>query len=203
MTQVIWFEDQVPLLGQIGALRHNLIEDYVEGFDSFDQALEVWSRPVMDTILEVNQRASADMFNPGFELWRSTMVKWYNVRGQGLESRLATAKQLVSDYDEVMLQCEYLVMKPGTYLDWHQDLENKDRCCIRLHIPLIVPQGDIGLELRGVESLEHWDRPFAFDNQCWHRAWNRTAQPRLILSVSVLRSYIGIEPYLDAVNSPE
>ena len=44
----------------------------------------------------------------------------------------------------------------------HMDVENRLHNFIRIHIPLIVPEGEIGLEVNG-HNLK-WNELFAFDN---------------------------------------
>lgn len=53
----------------------------------------------------------------------------------------------------------------------------------RAHLGLIVPEGDIGIQVE--KSSRKWEegKILVFDDNCLHRAWNRTDLDRYILSV--------------------
>lgn len=85
----------------------------------------------------------------------------------------------------------YSTFEPNTILRRHTGGENRDGLNVRIHVPLIIPEGDIGLEVWGEEV--HWEDIFGFDNQKSHSAWNLTPQRRLVLIIDLLRSHCGIE----------
>lgn len=100
----------------------------------------------------------------------------------------------------------YLTLHPGVTFKRHTDDDNRDNKFIRIHIPLIIPEGDVGLEVYG-EQLD-WADLLAFNNQKTHSVWNWTDQPRLIFLFDLSRSVCGIPPDApwdrerDEINAP-
>jgi aspartyl/asparaginyl beta-hydroxylase (cupin superfamily) len=83
-------------------------------------------------------------------------------------------------------------LAPQTQLHRHTGIENRTGEFIRIHIPLIVPEGDIFFECNDDEV--HWDDIFAFDNQLVHSAHNLTDEGRLIYLIDVRRTRAGLPP---------
>jgi aspartyl/asparaginyl beta-hydroxylase (cupin superfamily) len=81
-------------------------------------------------------------------------------------------------------------LDPGGVITRHVDIENYLRKTVRIHIPLIIPEGDVYLEVRGVEL--DWSNLFAFDNGDWHSAYNKTEKRRLVYIIDISRSFLGI-----------
>ena len=60
-----------------------------------------------------------------------------------------------------------------------------DKPLIRIHLPLIVPKGDIGIEVNS--NLITWEegKCIVFDTSIPHRFWNFTGHNRVILLMSI------------------
>jgi aspartyl/asparaginyl beta-hydroxylase (cupin superfamily) len=72
----------------------------------------------------------------------------------------------------------------------HTGPENRDGEFIRIHIPLIVPDGAIFFEVGG--EVVYWNDIFGFDNQTIHSAHNYTKHRRLVYLIDIRRSTIGM-----------
>jgi aspartate beta-hydroxylase len=71
----------------------------------------------------------------------------------------------------------FSLMRPGAHIPPHTGILNTRLIC---HLPLIVPEGcsfRVGNETRSWEEGKAW----VFDDTIEHEAWNRSAQPRVIL----------------------
>jgi hypothetical protein len=86
----------------------------------------------------------------------------------------------------------YAVLFPHSVIRRHTGPENRTGEYVRIHLPLIVPEGDIGFEVAGEEV--DWSDLFAFDNQRIHSAWNNTDQPRLCFVFDLLRTTCDLPP---------
>lgn len=109
-----------------------------------------------------------------------------------LKKKLATAQSLVAEFGDACPIAGYAVLKPYGVIERHTGIENRDGKYIRVHIPLVVPEGDIGLEADGEEVT--WDDLFAFDNQKYHSVWNYTNEPRLVFIIDLDREVCGLPP---------
>jgi hypothetical protein len=108
------------------------------------------------------------------------------------KDKFPTACSLISYFGDSVKTASYLVLDSHSSIDWHHDVENPhgEMCCV--HIPLDVPKGDLGLELKDEEVLR-WDDIFAWNNQILHRAWNKTDNPRLIFLLDFTKESCGLD----------
>ena len=108
------------------------------------------------------------------------------------KDKFPTACSLIEYFGDSVKTGSYLVLDPHSSIDWHNDVENPkgEMCCV--HIPLDVPEGDLGLELKDEEVLR-WDDIFAWNNQILHRAWNKTDNPRLIFLLDFTKESCGLD----------
>lgn len=99
--------------------------------------------------------------------------------------------EIINKYPGVVMAC-YGLLKPGGIIGRHTGPENRSGQWIRIHIPLVIPEGDVGFEVAGEVVL--WDDLFAFNNQRLHSAWNLTDKPRLIFIFDIPRSVLNLLP---------
>ena len=75
------------------------------------------------------------------------------------------------------------VLEPGTHIPAHFGGANIK---LTLHLPLWVPEGDLGLRVDGETRIWKDGEMLVFDDTFEHDAWNRTAKPRAVL---LLKAY--------------
>ena len=100
------------------------------------------------------------------------------------------AKQLLPTLSRVvanvpsLVNAELSVLAPGAELRLHKA---RFRCFLRMHLGIIIPKGDVCLELEGNRIEWQEGKVMLFDDFYPHTAWNRTEQTRVILMVDLLR----------------
>ena len=109
-----------------------------------------------------------------------------------LRERYPTAFKILDYFGDEIKSASYSSMEPQMILRRHTGHENKEALRVRVHIPLIIPKGDIGFECHG--KAVHWDDVFAFNNQKSHSAWNFTDSRRLVFIIDLLRSNCDMPP---------
>jgi len=110
-----------------------------------------------------------------------------------LSNNFPTAASLTKKYVSHCGCSGYSILEPMGLIRRHMDVENRSHNFIRIHIPLIVPEGEIGLEVNG-HNLK-WNDLFAFDNGEQHSAYNRTKERRLIYIIDITRSFLLIPKF--------
>lgn len=121
------------------------------------------------------------------------LVSQFN--GQPFEEqreKYPTAFKLIDFFGKECKIATYSTFEPGNILRRHTGPENREAKNIRIHIPLIIPKGDVGFEVHGEEI--HWDDIFAFNNQKAHSAWNLTSERRLIFIIDLTRHICDLPP---------
>ena len=129
--------------------------------------------------------------------WLSTPIKYVfdniNVSASPESAvHLKTAISLVEEFGDDCPIANYSVIKPNSCIFRHTGPENRSGEFVRVHIPLIVPQGDIFFEVGG--EVVRWDDIFVFNNEIVHSAHNHTPFWRLVFLIDVRRSRIGLPP---------
>jgi hypothetical protein len=139
--------------------------------------------------------------------WKISIIQYDNVNDKedkaGMRAEMAAAQLRAAKekyptvHDNILMKwgkdcivCGYAALMPGAVIARHTGDENRHAKNIRIHIPLVVPDGDIGMEIYGEEV--DWSDLFCFDNQKVHSVWNFTDKPRLILLLDLKRSVCGL-----------
>tara|TARA_B100000085_G_scaffold96474_1_gene87536 strand:+ start:1218 stop:2039 length:822 start_codon:yes stop_codon:yes gene_type:complete len=147
------------------------------------------------------------------DAWRVLVVKYHNpnIAGPGSDpnyqnelldrkrrmdgynvDKFKTMKGIGERYGDICPILEYSILPANSIIERHIGIENKEGKHIRIHIPLIVPKGDIFFEANGEEV--DWSQPWGFNNQYMHSAHNNTDEHRLIMLIDLERQYCGIPP---------
>ena len=147
------------------------------------------------------------------DAWRVLVMKYHNPNLAGVASShdvqkralsikqkqdgynpdaFPTMKKIAEHYQDRCPILEYSILPAQSIIERHIGIENKVGENIRIHIPLIVPEGDLFLEAQGEEV--DWQNPWGFNNQYMHSAHNNTDEHRLIMLIDLKRTFVGIPP---------
>jgi aspartate beta-hydroxylase len=81
----------------------------------------------------------------------------------------------------------FSALTPGSHILPHYGVTNTR---LVTHVPLIIPKGDLALDVSG--HTLHWEegRCFSFDDSYNHESWNRTAHLRVVVLMDVWNPYL-------------
>jgi Aspartyl/Asparaginyl beta-hydroxylase len=218
MRQAIYKRHEIPIADELMSLKQALTDEFMSGFNSLqeaadsDQCTNVISvdRQDIKSLGEIGrfltrQNSVTREWEPDLSAWRAVGFKFTRdddvkpVRLKITEEeakKFPTAYALMKKYDDAVPMMSYNVLAPRTILHRHMGPENLKGEFVRIHIPLIIPPGDLFLEVFGEEIT--WDDIFAFDNTLLHSAHNYSEFYRLVLLFDINRKAIGMpagEPY--------
>ena len=89
---------------------------------------------------------------------------------------------------KLLLDIPYIInagfscLEAGKSTDYHTD-DNSN--FYRVQIPLIIPNGDCKFKINN--KIINWTKPFIFDDNCYHQAWNLTNYNRYVLILDILK----------------
>lgn len=132
------------------------------------------------------------------EAWKSQPLRYETSPGGEVYTfdkdivHLPTAAKIMEEYEGHLGIVTYSILDANSVIDRHTGPENRTGEYLRIHLPLIVPPGDIFLEVGGEEV--DWSEPFGFNNQIIHSAHNYTSQRRLVFLIDIRRTHIGLPP---------
>jgi hypothetical protein len=204
-----------PEIQQIGdylmSFQQKLIDEFMEGHKSVKLACLTTGRMALDKrqhgisleesskILKTKDDTGTLKTNP--VAWKNVLFRYEkHFEGQDISytvsedheyaKKYPTAYKLVTEFGEKCPIANYSSMAPNTVLQRHTGPENRDGQYLRIHIPLIIPEGDIFLEVNG--EVVDWSDIFGFNNQLAHSSWNMSPYYRVIFLIDLDREFIGL-----------
>jgi hypothetical protein len=189
--QGIYRRNEIPIADYLMSFQDALTKeflayhkDFIEG--SFEKGRPYWS-PAVDV----------DKIKTSHESWKVTSIKYNFAQGNlnyNMEDDVArhfpTAVKLTQEWGDDCPISTYSILEANSVIKRHTGIENRTGEFVRIHIPLIVPPGEIFFEVNGEEV--DWSDIFAFDNQQVHSAYNQTPWRRLVYLIDIRRSRIGM-----------
>ena len=191
LTMVEWNN----LCDRLNSMIPELIADFMQDYKSIEERLSV------DGIKVNGDGKSNKTKNSQYgdnDAWQAVILKFTNKytntahTTENIEKKFPTASKLIAEYGDDCPVAFYSIMAPNTELHRHTGPENLDGKNIRVHVPLIIPKGEIFLEVNG--EFVTWEDIFCFDNQYVHSAYNYSNEWRLIFLIDFTRESIGIPP---------
>lgn len=192
MTQTIWYKDELPIADELLAMAPKLLEEFLAYHTDFDTTFSKCK-----TYAETNSNAYVK--DSEKNAWRTDGLKYALpdkhvemnfYKDPSVRARFPTATALTEKYASECGCSGYSILDAGGVIERHTDIENRSRRTVRIHIPLIIPEGDTFFEVDGVEV--DWTNIFAFDNESLHSAHNYTDKRRLIYIIDLSRSLMGL-----------
>jgi hypothetical protein len=186
-----------------------LRNEFLKNFDSLESAVknqaslaldpEVRSDLSYDDEMLSSRKSGTDEFVKNNSAWKTVGFKYAHddagIYFNGLddaEDKFPTAVKFIRSLGDACPVAVYSILDPQTILNRHNGPENIRGETIRIHIPLIIPEGDVFLEVDGTEV--QWDDIWGFNNQLPHSAYNLTDEYRLVFFFDIRRDSIGLVP---------
>lgn len=210
----IWRGEEIPIAKFLMSHQKALTDEFLANSNSVEEAclkyatdsldLRMFGIPVEDTIKGiVSKDPATGEFKGNLGGWKGVQFKYerhdelidftfYRTENDRLAKIYPTAFNLVSSFGEFCPIASYSILAPQTILHRHTGPENRTGEYIRIHIPLIIPKGDVFLEASGEEVT--WDDIWGFNNQHAHSAYNLTDEWRVIFMIDLHREHIGMTP---------
>lgn len=212
----IWRGNEIPVAEYLMSYQTALREEFLAGTASVKEACEKYATDALDlrvfgvSIEEstgykgiVSKNADSGEFEFNLEGWKSIQFKYarhdnlvdFEINrsdNDRVAKRYPTAWNLVKQYGDCCPCASYSILAPQTVLNRHTGPENRTGEYIRIHIPLIIPDGDLFLEASGEEVT--WDNIWGFNNQHAHSAYNNSDDWRVIFMIDLHMAHIGMTP---------
>jgi hypothetical protein len=212
----IWRGNEIPIAEYLMSYQTALREEFLSGSKSVKEACEKYATDALDLRLFgisveestqfqgiVSKDASTGEFEFNLGGWKNVQFKYSRhddlidfdfIRSDNdrVAKKYHTAHNLVKEYGDYCSMASYSILAPQTILNRHTGPENRTGEYIRIHIPLIIPEGDLFLEASGEEVT--WDDIWGFNNQHAHSAYNNSDEWRVIFMIDLNMASIGMTP---------
>jgi len=189
---MIWSREKISIADELMSLVPKLREEFLSYHKDYDTTFEKGTPYAKVNPLSIlNDKEKV--------VWKVEGLR-YVCPDQNVEQNLflnetvakifPTAAALTQKYKDHCGCSGYSSLDPGGVIDRHSDIENTSHKTVRIHIPLIVPTGDLYLEVKGIRN--RWNDLFAFDNGELHSAYNNTNKRRLIYIIDLTREFLSL-----------
>lgn len=192
MTQSIWRKEEIIIADELQELIPKLRQEFLDYHKDFYTEFR-------GGVSYADSNENATITDEERNVWKVEGLRYVlpekNVEHNmfldpKLQMILPTAAALTKKYFKYCGCSGYSILDAGGVIKTHTDIENRDRRTVRIHIPLIIPEGDTFLQVNVVRC--DWSNIFAFDNEEPHSAYNNTGERRLIYIIDIARSFLGI-----------
>jgi hypothetical protein len=197
-----WRRDDLPsIFNYLIGFKENLIQDFLQGHSSLEEAIKVTKlSPIIGSyrteLMDIDiSKLAYNTAGPNLNGWRGVGSYVHKKLGHEILfdfSNYPTANAIVEEFKGNVGIVTYVVLDPNTIIGRHTDNDNRDGEYLRIHIPLIIPEGDVFFECFG--EITKWDDIFGFNNQLVHSAYNYTDKHRLVFVIDLRKTAIGLEP---------
>jgi hypothetical protein len=194
----IYTKTDIPYLNYLSTFAEGLREDFLKQHPTYTdttkpiEGLELARPPADGAALNASYVVSQE------DAWMSAWCR-YQTSPDGTpyynEERLQkypTVAKLIKELGSELGIVVYSSMERYSVIERHTDHENRENKFLRVHIPIIVPVGDIFIEINGEEA--HYSDVFGFNNQYSNSAHNYTKDRRLIFLIDIRREFLGLPP---------
>jgi hypothetical protein len=212
--QAIYKRSEIPVADYLMSHQKALTDEFLADFGNLKDAIETrgvanldrrqHGVPLEETASYIQTKSSVtNEYENNVESWKSIPFRYerhdnvidssYSLdENSEYAKKYPTAFKLTKEFGEHCPIANYSSMAPNSILHRHTGPENRSGKYIRIHIPLIIPKGDIFLEVNGEEV--DWSDLFGFNNQLAHSSHNLSSEYRLIFLIDLDRVHIGMSP---------
>lgn len=211
LPQAIYRRHEIPIADYLMSFQSALRDEFMGNFDKVSRVANYFGQPPLDrrgagvpldqtAYLIQSKDPETNEYKQNLRGWMGVFFKYNRSEDFAFNSELPpydrrsrqfkTAYSLMKEFGDKCPIAQYSIMAPNTILQRHTGPENRSGKYIRIHIPLIIPEGDIFLEVNGEEIT--WDDIFGFNNQFVHSAHNYSDYYRVIFLIDLDREHIGM-----------
>ncbi|CAG5079134.1 aspartyl/asparaginyl beta-hydroxylase domain-containing protein [Parvicella tangerina] len=115
------------------------------------------------------------------EQWRTFELVFFGMKLNKNLNECPKTAELLTKIPE-LITADFSVLPPQTDILPHKGYS---RMITRCHLPLIVPKGDLGIEVNGEKRFWEEGKLISFDDSLIHRAWNHTNEVRVVMMIDV------------------
>lgn len=206
VPQAIWKRSEfAETADHLMSLQQQLKDEFLAGYSSLEEAVRAKNMPSviegrkfpLDQIAGTRTEAFTEA-ELKLHAWKTLTIKYEHKKAKQFKineeakTKYPTAYKLIEKYGDNCGIATYSVIEPNSVIDRHTGPENRDGDYLRIHIPLVIPTGEVFFEVLG--QTVYWDNIWGFNNQLVHSAHNYTNKYRLVFIIDLKRTTIGLDP---------
>jgi hypothetical protein len=194
-VQYYYLREEIPIADELMELAPKLTEEFLNRHQDFIDGSFAKGVPYR------NPYVMTRLFQSKGNAWLTDEIRYsfpakqlkvdHTLNSENEKSKYyPTATALTKKYIDVCETSTYSIIDANSVITRHTGPEDRNNEIVRIHIPLLIPEGDVFFEIEGVEI--DWTDLFAFSTQYIHSAHNYTNHRRLIYMIDIKRSFLGL-----------
>jgi len=203
-SQGIYRRHEIPYVEHLLSYKEDLIKEFLAFHDDWYNLNE----PLKNVHVNNFDGAISDRLTYP-DAWKASWFRYENEPGGKVTvnsehlKNFPTMQKILKELEGQLGHLSYSIMEPNVVISRHTGKENRRGTYLRIHIPLIVPEGDLFFEVNGEEI--DWSEPFGFNNQYTHSAHNYSNQRRVVLLIDIKRKFLGLPtcPHFNSLEHKE
>ena len=137
------------------------------------------------------------MYDVGKELdihkkWKMSVLKIMGEWDEAAKLRYPNFNKFVEQLGDTCRSAGYSILEAGGNVVTHTDTEEGHENYVIVHVPLIVPLGDIGFYENDEQGKWVEGECFILDVESPHSIWNYTEHPRLVILLELLKKEVYV-----------
>lgn len=118
-------------------------------------------------------------------LWNVYGLFDYPIGSTELAHKAPRTAALIKEHVPLHGTAAFSVLRAGAEIYSHRGLVS---AYTRMHLPLVVPEGELGFTVRGETRKWQYGKTWAFNDRLQHAAFNKSDQDRYILLIDFKRT---------------
>lgn len=202
MSKNIYRGREIKFYDYLMSKKDGLLADFLSAHPDFTSDFPLQNPEKFHNTLTARHGTSKD----GTNAWklrplRSAYQK--DITNDEATALYPTAKSILDHFDLNHLNTvSYSILEANSIIHRHTGPENREAKFVRIHVPLLVPEGEMGMEVAGEEI--NWDDLFGFNNQIVHSVYNYVNKRRLVFMIDISRELLelpDVEPWSEKLNA--
>lgn len=97
--------------------------------------------------------------------------------------------KFVESFGEQCRSAGFSILEPGGEVLTHTDTEEGHERYVIVHVPLLIPEGNVGFTENAETGTWEEGNSFILDVESPHSIWNFTDSPRVVILLEILKEY--------------
>lgn len=127
--------------------------------------------------------AKIDLYNK----WKIIQLKNMNVYDYSNVAKYPVLNSLVDEFGEVCRSAGISILEAGGVVATHVDTETDQDKYIIVHVPIDIPDGDVGFKENNEVGKWVSGESFILDVESPHSVWNHTDKHRIVILLELLK----------------
>jgi len=124
--------------------------------------------------------------------WKMSVLKIMGEWDNEAKLRYPNFNKFVEELGDTCRSAGYSILEPGGNVLTHTDTEEGHENYVIVHVPLIVPLGDIGFYENDETGKWVEGECFILDVESPHSIWNYTTSPRIVILLELLKKEVYV-----------